>query len=832
VLRELSNAAATTIDVIDILWNCRVQTALTSVARALIAAARGILLAIVVAMVTFSQTVPPTSPAVGDGTFVPAPGSPFSANQFLCSFATGDFNGDGLPDLVVGGDLLTILLATPEGGFVQAPGSPIPAARLTTGLAIGDFNGDGKLDIAAIGVGGLFILLGDGRGGFTIASSFNVTPSSSNIPVSAIGAADFNRDGKLDLVFINEINADYTEELTVLLGDGKGNFTPAPGGFQNTGGLEEQLTIADFNGDGNPDVAVTLLLTDQVIVLLGDGTGGLSPSPQGPLATGLTPIGIVHGDFNGDGKIDLAVANSAASSVTILLGDGTGAFTRVPDSAIGGGTPEWLAVGDIDGDGILDLAVADGYTDSAIVLLGDGNGGFRIPSKGQFFLPGKPVEILLADFNTDGRLDVATLNQAVPAGSVSVNLGAAAPSSFQLSLWPTSPAPAVGVPVMFGLGPNLLGFDAPTGAVTILDGSAAIITGQLDLGGLVFGTTFGTAGVHSLVAVYQGDLRTKGFTTAPLAINVAQGSQTISFATLPAHAYGDPPFLVSAFSSSGLPVTITVISGPAIVAGNLLTLTGAGVVTLQASQPGDANYLPAAPVQQQLQVSAPLLRIDAVLNAASYSAGPFGPGSLVVVFGDNLASLASIQIKDASGKVSNTLPYFSSSGQMNFILPPDLKPGSATLTVQVNRGPSATAPISIANIGPGLFSADASGTGVAAGSAVRVSASEEQTQLPINSCTGQPAVCTAIPIDLGIDSDTVYLTLYGTGIRGRSALAAVTATIGGISTGVLYAGAQPAFPGLDQVNLPINPMLRGRGSVDVVLNVDGVAANVVTVAIK
>jgi uncharacterized protein (TIGR03437 family) len=279
-------------------------------------------------------------------------------------------------------------------------------------------------------------------------------------------------------------------------------------------------------------------------------------------------------------------------------------------------------------------------------------------------------------------------------------------------------------------------------------------------------------------------------------------------------------------------VTITVVSGPATVAGNVLTLTGAGVVTLQASQSGNANYLPAPNVEQQLQVSAPLLRIDAVLNAASYSAGPFGPGSLVVVFGANFASLSTIQIKDTSGKVSNTLPYFSSSGQMNFILPSDLNPGSATLTLQIQSGPSATAPISIASVGPGLFSADASGTGVAAGSAVRVSAGGEQTPLAISSCGGQPPVCTAIPIDLGTASDTVYLILYGTGIRGRSTLASVTATIGGMSTDVLYAGAQPAYPGLDQVNLPINPMLRGRGSVDVVLNVDGVAANVVTVAIQ
>ncbi len=121
---------------------------------------------------------------------------------------------------------------------------------------------------------------------------------------------------------------------------------------------------------------------------------------------------------------------------------------------------------------------------------------------------------------------------------------------------------------------------------------------------------------------------------------------------------------------------------------------------------------------------------------------------------------------------------------------------------------------------------------MAAGSAVLVSSDGLQTPLPVGSCSGTPVVCTAIPIDLGSSTDSVYLTLYGTGIRGRSALSAVSATIGGIACAVQYAGSQPDFPGLDQVNVQINRALRGRGKVEIALSVNGVFGNVVNVVIQ
>jgi uncharacterized protein (TIGR03437 family) len=370
------------------------------------------------------------------------------------------------------------------------------------------------------------------------------------------------------------------------------------------------------------------------------------------------------------------------------------------------------------------------------------------------------------------------------------------------------------------------------GSEELADGSAALQV------------TPATAGTHSYVAVYLGDARTSGSASSALTIDVAKGSQSINFPAVPDHTYGDAPFSLSASSSAGLPVTITVVSGPATIAGSILTLTGSGAVTLQASQPGDTNYLPAPAVQHQFQVAPSPLRIAAVVNAASYSVGALAPDSFGVVFGADLASLATagtltaslggagIRITDSSGKTNGADLYFASPTQINFLLPSNLSAGTATLTVETEARPSTTIGISIAPVSPGLFSANASGTGVAAGGALRVSADGTETQLPISRCSGTPVTCSAIPIDLGAASDTVYLSLYGTGMRGRSALSAVLATIGGTSSNVQYAGAQPSFPGLDQVNLIISPILRGSGVAPIVLSVDGIAANTVTVAIQ
>jgi len=137
----------------------------------------------------------------------------------------------------------------------------------------------------------------------------------------------------------------------------------------------------------------------------------------------------------------------------------------------------------------------------------------------------------------------------------------------------------------------------------------------------------------------------------------------------------------------------------------------------------------------------------------------------------------------------------------------------------------------VGQVAPALFSMSGNGSGLAAASAIRVNASSPALQSPVTlfDCSSSP--CQALPIDVGLDAP-VYLTLYATGIRNRSSLDNVLVTINGIDVPALYAGPQPTFAGLDQINVPLTLNLRGSGLADVVLKVDQHQANTVTVNVQ
>src|SRR5262245_33634625 len=206
------------------------------------------------------------------------------------SVEIGDFNGDGKPDLVVANERsndATVLLGDGNGGFSQARGSPFRAGHDPNDIAVGDLNRDGKLDLAFANHEEkyLTLLLGDGRGGFTPAShspfAVEVMPHT-----HGVAAGDLNGDGNLDLV-TDSWGADQVE---VLFGDGKGAFT-VPGSFFAVGRHPYQRVRAvDVNGDGRADLITTNLEGDNVTVLLSDGRGGLKPSVGSPFRCGDSPF--------------------------------------------------------------------------------------------------------------------------------------------------------------------------------------------------------------------------------------------------------------------------------------------------------------------------------------------------------------------------------------------------------------------------------------------------------------------------------------------------------------------------------------------------------------
>ena len=366
-------------------------------------------------------------------TFVAASGPPLATGAAPNFVAQGDFNGDGWVDLAVANyhdNNITVLLGNGSGGFTAAPGSPFAAGTNPVSVAVGDFNGDGKADVAVAnaGSGDITVLLGNGSGGFTAASS---SPLAVGAQLSSVKVGDFNGDGYADLIVADPL----TNSVTVLLGDGRGRFM-APGGPSAVGNSPASLVVGDFNGDGIPDVAVANENSNSVTILLGDGGGRFAAASVSP-STGSSPNSIVIGDFNGDGKADLAVANSISNNVTVLLGDGRGGFTEASGSpfSVGFG-PTSLAVGDFNGDGKADLAVTSDPNGNVTVLLGNGSGGFS-PMSGSPFRAGMfPRGLVVGDFNSDGRADLAVANFG--SNNISVLLGNLNPVPQAVSVTPAT----------------------------------------------------------------------------------------------------------------------------------------------------------------------------------------------------------------------------------------------------------------------------------------------------------------------------------------------------------------------------------------------------------
>jgi hypothetical protein len=349
------------------------------------------------------------------------------------SVAAGDFNGDGNLDLAVvdncfpncnSGGIVTILLGDGKGHFTLA--STPAVGDSSESVAVGDFNGDGKLDLAVVNRcgndpscqsgGTVSILLGDGTGNFTLASS----PALGNFSQS-VAVGDFNGDGNLDLAVTNPNDT----TISILLGDGTGHFTLVSS--PSVGGEPMSVAVGDFNGDGKLDLATANWGSNTASVLLGDGTGHftLISSP----AVGLQPFSIAAGDFNGDGNLDLAVTNTWSNTVSVLLGDGTGQMTLASSPATGE-WPDCVAVGDFNGDGKLDLAVVNGTSENVSILLGDSTGNFTLASSPAV---GYPNSVALGDFNGDGQLDLAVVDEF---GTVPILLQVTAAPAVTLS--PTS----------------------------------------------------------------------------------------------------------------------------------------------------------------------------------------------------------------------------------------------------------------------------------------------------------------------------------------------------------------------------------------------------------
>lgn len=222
--------------------------------------------------------------------------------------------------------------------------------------------------------------------------------------------------------------------------------------------------------------------------------------------------------------------------------------------------------------------------------------------------------------------------------------------------------------------------------------------------------------------------------------------------------------------------------------------------------------------------------------------GPVAPNMIACALGQGLAdspagsnspatTLANItlSVKDSAGNTQPASLYYAGPAQINYVVPGGTALGAATVTVAKNGQTVATGTIQVAALAPGVFAANGDGKGAAAAIALKVPASGAQTGQYVATCGLAAGSCVTAPIDLGAATDQVSLVLYGTGIRGYKT--GITATLGGISVNPTFA-VNPQLMGIDQVTLPIDRGLIGRGDVDVVLTVDGIATNTVKINVK
>lgn len=352
-----------------------------------------------------------------------APAATISAGTDVTGIASGDFNNDGIPDLVsVAPTNGFIDVALGKGNGTFAPWLGSLASYSPRYVAVGKFDGlnlDAVVNDSAFG--NALVMLGNGEGYFPSSTPLDLNGAYTN----NFAIADFNGDHRDDLAMTDGVGNEF-----IFLSNGDGTFQ-GPQVF-TTGGIDpEPIVASDFNGDGIVDLAVLNVdyhtgRTGSLAVLLGKGDGTFGSPQLTPFPSGAFGLGLAVGDFNLDGKLDLALTASTTSSqtdfVVILLGKGDGTFARRSTTMSGPGYGS-LGVGDFNGDGKLDVVVADdndsfvGYT---AVLLGNGDGTLQPAS--YFPANGKGTDALIVgDFNLDGKLDIATVNSTSSNISILLN---------------------------------------------------------------------------------------------------------------------------------------------------------------------------------------------------------------------------------------------------------------------------------------------------------------------------------------------------------------------------------------------------------------------------
>jgi hypothetical protein len=691
-----------------------------------------------------------------NGYFIPGPSYP--ARNSPSGIIAADFTGSGQLDLAItnsSDNTLTIFMANGPGSFRL--GSTISLPDLyPTGLVAADFNGDGKIDLAVVnscgtGNGGCFpqagpiqaqgtvsILLGNGDGTFTLTPASLTTRLFARTGPRAIAAADFDRDGFIDLVVANESD----HELTVFMGNGDGTFIPA---FNSpiTGTSPSGLVLGDFNGDGNIDIAVTNSNDNTVSILLNQNCPSIpgrnctfAPGPAPPIAVGNHPTAIAAGDMNEDGFLDLVVANSMSNTVSVLLGDGTGNFAPVvsqfspPFST--GQYPMAVVLGDFNHDGRLDIATANAYgsysvftqatvapvvlsssssssvygqtvsftaavsappahplaTGSVTFFDGSTQIGVAPLNSGQAFLqfagltvgaPHKITAVYPGDSNyalTTSNAVSQTVTQAQTTTTLTSNLNTA-PYGQAVTLSATI------LPQISGTATGMVNFFDQSSSTTIGSTSVVNNVAQLTLSNL-------PPGAHVITAIYQGDSNFTGSNSPTYTENITQATTTIAVSVSPNQPQFAQNITFTATVQSAAANTATgvvafyegsTLLGTGNVANDLATFSTATLVlgphTISAQYSGDNNFLnSSSTVSVTVTKSATTTTVSSSLATSTYGQNVTFSAAVTPAFG----SLPSGQIAFYDG--TNLLGTANATSGAAQITVQSLTGGTHSVTAQ------------------------------------------------------------------------------------------------------------------------------------------------------
>jgi hypothetical protein len=350
-------------------------------------------------------------PGNGNGSFQARSSVAFGTAAQLRWVAVGDVNGDGRPDVAVANsydnNVAVLKNTSPIVGKTAQFGSPVyaPVSTAPRAVAVADFNGDGKPDMVTANslANTISVAFGNGDGTYGPTTDYAAGAAPNHVL-----AADLNGDGKPDIAVVNY----SSNSVSVLLNNGNGTFGAKTD--CTVGSYPYTLAIGDLNGDGKPDIAVTNFYSNTVSVLYNNGAGGFGA--RADYAAGYNPMAIAIGDLNGDGRMDLIVGDYAGHTIAILPGTGGGAFGAYSTVSVAG-LPWGVTLGDVNGDGKLDIVAADQTSSYAAVFLGNGNLTFQ--GRLDITTGPSPSNVVIADFNGDGRPDLALSDN----NGVSLHLG-------------------------------------------------------------------------------------------------------------------------------------------------------------------------------------------------------------------------------------------------------------------------------------------------------------------------------------------------------------------------------------------------------------------------